>query len=338
MEKKAKPAVTEGQKKGRPIITAKGLRKIYGKVRAVDGVDLEIAEGEIFGLLGPNGAGKTTMLMMLATLVRPTSGTAQVDGWDVAKDSGRVRKAIGMVFQDPSSDDILTGHENLKLHGMLYGMDGRLREERSEEVLKLTGMFERKDDLVKKYSGGMRRRLELGRGLMHRPKVLFLDEPTLGLDPQSRENIWGYIEKLAREHNITIIITTHYMEEADKLCGRVAIIDRGKIVAIGTPRQLKETISGDVVVLKAGKESLPKVRKLSFVREAKYKDGEMVLSVDNAGKNLQRLLKEAGIVENVEMRPPTLEDVFMHFTGKKIREGPAEGGVFDRMLNRRAGR
>jgi ABC-2 type transport system ATP-binding protein len=322
---------------GKPIISAHGLAKSYGKITAVAGVDLSIMGGEIFGLLGPNGAGKTTTLMMLATLVKPTSGTAEVNGSDVTREPGKVRKSIGMVFQDPSSDDILTGYENLKLHGMLYGMGASLREERAAEVLNLTELTERKDDLVKKYSGGMRRRLELGRGLMHRPRVLFLDEPTLGLDPQSRDNIWGYIERLARKENITIIITTHYMEEADRLCGRVAIIDKGKIVALGTPRELKETIGGDVVVLKTAKDSLQRMKKLPFVRAASYKDGHMMLSVKSAGSNLPRLLREAGKVENVEMRPPTLEDVFMHFTGKKIREGPAEGGVFDRMMHRRSG-
>jgi ABC-2 type transport system ATP-binding protein len=205
------------------------LTKKYNEINAVDNLNLKIKEGEIFGLLGPNGAGKTTTLLMLTTLKQPTSGTAKVNNFDIIKQPNKVRKSIGIVFQDPSSDDILTGYENLKLHGWLYDMPDDLKERRIKEVLELVDLTDRKNDLVKKYSGGMRRRLEVARGLMHHPKVLFLDEPTLGLDPQSRDHIWKYIEKLSKEEKITIIITTHYMDEADKLCDRLAIIDKGKI-------------------------------------------------------------------------------------------------------------
>ena len=217
------------------VIETKNLTKTYSSLTAVDNLDLKIEKGEVFGLLGPNGAGKSTTLLMLTTLIPPTSGTAFVNGFDIIRQPDQVRKSIGIVFQDPSSDETLTGYENLKLHGLLYDMDARLREERIVEVLHLVDLTNRKDDMVKKYSGGMRRRLELARGLMHHPEILFLDEPTLGLDPQTREHIWEYIRKLATEKNITIIITTHYMDEADRLCDRLAIIDRGK-VAVPGPR------------------------------------------------------------------------------------------------------
>jgi len=228
------------------IIEIDHLTKRFDDIVAVDDLTLEIADGEFFGLLGPNGAGKSTTLLMLTTLVRPTSGTARVNGFDLVRQAGQVRRSIGIVFQDPSSDDTLTGYENLKLHGMLYGMPPALREQRIVEVLELVDLTNRKDSIVKHYSGGMRRRLELARGLMHRPKVLFLDEPTLGLDPQSRDHIWAYVERLVREENITVVLTTHYMEEADRLCSRLAIIDHGKIVALDSPANLKLVLGGDV--------------------------------------------------------------------------------------------
>ncbi len=224
------------------IIETEDLTKEYDGLTAVNKLRLKVEEGEIFGLLGPNGAGKSTTLLMLTTLVRPSSGTGKVNGFDIVSQPDHVRKSIGIVFQDPSSDDTLTGYENLKLHGMLYNMPKDLREKRIKEVLKLVDLTDRKDDLVKQYSGGMRRRLELGRGLMHHPKIVFLDEPTLGLDPQSRENIWQYVEKLSKEEKISVIITTHYMDEADKLCDRLAIIDRGAIVAMDSPENLKKII------------------------------------------------------------------------------------------------
>ncbi|MFZ1898117.1 ATP-binding cassette domain-containing protein, partial [Methanoregula sp.] len=229
------------------VIETKNLTKTYSSLTAVDNLDLKIEKGEVFGLLGPNGAGKSTTLLMLTTLIPPTSGTALVNGFDIIRQPDQVRKSIGIVFQDPSSDETLTGYENLKLHGLLYDMDARLREERIVEVLHLVDLTNRKDDMVKKYSGGMRRRLELARGLMHHPEILFLDEPTLGLDPQTREHIWEYIKKLATEKNITIIITTHYMDEADRLCDRLAIIDRGKVAVLGPPDLLKKELGGDII-------------------------------------------------------------------------------------------
>src|SRR5918994_2133071 len=237
------------------LITIKNLTKKFGKIVAVDHVSLEIHEGEVFGLLGQNGAGKTTIIHMLATLLKPTSGTAQINGYDIVKNSSKVRKNIGIVFQAPSSDDMLTGFENLKIHSYLYGVPSELRVKRINELLKLVGLYERKDDIVKKYSGGMRRRLEIARGLLHKPKVIFLDEPTLGLDPNSRKSMWDYIKKLVQEEKITIILTTHYMEEADTLCDRIGIIDRGKIIALGTPSRLKEIVSGnDIIKLRLEKK------------------------------------------------------------------------------------
>jgi len=226
-----------------PVIQIKGLTKHYGKLTAVDNISLDIAEGEIFGLLGPNGAGKTTTISMLATLLKPSSGTATVAGFDIVRQSSQVRKSIGIVFQEPSSDDILTGKENLFLHCLMFGVPLNKISARISAVLELVDLKERKNDLVKKYSGGMRRRLELGRGLLHNPKVLFLDEPTLGLDPQTRERIWEYIENLASKEKVTVILTTHYMDEADRLCGRVAIIDHGRTIALDSPQAMKQKLN-----------------------------------------------------------------------------------------------
>jgi len=319
-----------------PIIEIKNLTKKYNGLTAVDGLNLEVQEGEIFGLLGPNGAGKTTTLMMLTTLVKPTSGTALVGGFDIVKNPADVRRAIGIVFQDPSSDEILTGYENLKLHGMLYGMPAKLREERIKEVLELVELTERKNDLVKKYSGGMRRRLEMARGLMHHPKILFLDEPTLGLDPQTREHIWKYVDDLVYKEKITVIITTHYMDEADKLCDRLAIIDHGKISALDSSAKLKQVVGGDVVVLKTGNPNLENIKKLEFVKNIQTKDNIVSLTVTKAGEHLPEILAAIGKVESVEVHLPTLEDVFLHYTGRAIRETSGEGGWAEKVMAFRA--
>jgi ABC-2 type transport system ATP-binding protein len=320
------------------VIDTKNLTKKYKEITAVDDLNLKIEEGEIFGLLGPNGAGKTTILLMLTTLKKPTSGTAKVNNFDIEKQPDKVRKSIGIVFQDPSSDDIMTGYENLKLHGWLYDMPDDLREKRIKEVLELVDLTDRKNDLVKKYSGGMRRRLEIARGLMHHPKVLFLDEPTLGLDPQSRGHIWNYIEKLAKEEKITIIITTHYMDEADKLCDRMAIIDRGKIVVMGTPKKLKKDLGGDIIRLKAKNLDVEVLNKLKYIKKVDKCDSEICLTVKDANKHLQEILKVVGKVESVEIRSPTLDDVFLHYTGRVIRDDSPEGGWAERMMNVRSRR
>jgi len=318
------------------IIETRQLTKRYDKLTAVDNLDLNIEEGEIFGLLGPNGAGKTTTLMMLTTLIKPSSGRGTVNGFDIVIQPEKVRKSIGIVFQDPSSDDILTGYENLKLHGMLYSMPASLRERKITEVLKLVDLTERQHDLVRKYSGGMRRRLELARGLMHQPKIIFLDEPTLGLDPQTRETIWGYIENLSKVEKVTIIITTHYMEEADRLCSRLAIIDAGKIVVLDSPSNLKKTIGGDIVTLKISNPDIDSIKKLSFIKEIETKENLVFLTVTKANENLPLILQTIGKVESVEVHSPTLNDVFLNFTGRTIREDSPEGSWADRSMRLRA--
>ena len=307
------------------IIDIKDLTKTYEKRTVVDHLNLQIEQGEIFGLLGPNGAGKTTTLLMLTTLKPPTSGTALINGFDINKKPDKVRKSIGIVFQEPSTDEILTGYENLKLHGWLYDMPDDLLKERLADVLNLVKLTDRKNDRVKKYSGGMRRRLELARGLMHHPKVLFLDEPTLGLDPQSREGLWEYIEKLAAEKNMTIILTTHYMDEADRLCDRLAIMDNGKIVIMDTPKQLKANLGGDIIRLKAAHLDQERLKALPYVKKISPCDGELCLTVENASSHLQEILSLVGKVDSVEVRIPTLDDVFLHYTGKALKEANTQG-------------
>jgi ABC-2 type transport system ATP-binding protein len=315
------------------IIDIKNLTKKFNDLTAVDALNLQIKEGEIFGLLGPNGAGKTTTLLMLTTLKPPTSGTATINTFDIIKEPDKVRKSIGIVFQEPSSDEILTGYENLKLHGWLYDMPDDLKEQRIKEVLTLVDLTSRKDDLVKKYSGGMRRRLELARGLMHHPKVLFLDEPTLGLDPQSREYIWEYIENLAKEKHMTIILTTHYMDEADKLCDRLAIIDKGKIVILGSPKKLKKDLGGDIIRLKAKKLNTEVLTKLPYVKQVNQCDGELCLTVEDANIHLQEILQVVGKIDSVEIRSPTLDDVFLHYTGRAMRESTPEGSWAEKAMS-----
>lgn len=316
------------------VIEVKDLTKKFDKFTAVNRISFDVEKGEILGLLGPNGAGKTTTLSMLATLVKPTSGSAVVNGFDVYNNPSMVRKSIGFVFQDPSSDDTLTGRENLYLHGLMYGVNGI--NEKIEMVLKLVELTDKKDILVKNYSGGMRRRLELARGLLHEPKILFLDEPTLGLDPQTRIKLWDYIKKLSNESNVSIIITTHYMDEVESLCNRIAIIDHGKIVAMDSPAELKNKIGGDLVRLKIkNPANLKGVKKLKYVKKIKREGDFIVLTVVNSGVHLQEILKVIGKVEAVELRPPTLNDVFLHYTGRGIRETEGEGGWAERAMNYR---
>ena len=322
------------------MITTTRLTKRFGKLAAVDSLSLEIGEGEVFGLLGPNGAGKTTTINLLITLLKPTSGTATVNGIDVVKHPAEVRKNIGVVFQEPSVDDLLSGKENLEMHAMLYGMPGELRRSRIVEVLDLVELTDRKDDWVKTYSGGMRRRLELARGLMHHPKVLFLDEPTLGLDPQTRQHIWKYIARLAKEEKTTIVMTTHYMEEADLLCSRIGIMDHGRIVALGTPNKLKHEVGGDVVVLRQKDFDRSCLKGLKFVKKVKAEGEEVILTVDHAHENLQRLLKAVGLVKSVEVREASLDDVFLKYTGRKYKEDGegGEGGWSERAMSSQAQR
>jgi ABC-2 type transport system ATP-binding protein len=315
------------------IITTKNLTKKFGNLTAVDRLNLEIEEGEIFGLLGPNGAGKTTTISMLCTMLKPTSGTAKVNGFDIITQPSKVRSSIGIVFQDPSVDDLLTGRENLEMHSLLYKIPKEIRKKRIDEVLNLVGLENRAGDQVKTYSGGMRRRLELARGLMHHPKVLFLDEPTLGLDPQTREHIWHYIQRLSKEEEITAVLTTHYMEEADLLCDRLAIIDLGKIVVLDNSENLKKKVGEDVVLIEMDKPNLVKIKRLKFVTKIEKKDALIQITIKDANKNLQKLLGEIGKIKCVEVRPVTLNDVFIHYTGREIRtEGEeGEGGFWERV-------
>ena len=301
-------------------------RKFDGFV-AVGQISFNVKHGELFGLLGPNGAGKTTTINMLSTLLKPTSGHAEVAGFDVSKNRDAVRNSIGLVFQEPALDNRLTGRENLEFHAMMYGMSKEERRKRIQAVLELVELTDKRDVLVDNYSGGMKRRLEIGRGLIHKPKVLFLDEPTLGLDAQTRRRIWQYIEKLNEESKVTIVLTTHYMEEADYLCERVAIIDFGKIVALDTPQNLKNVLGGDVISIEVAptEKGFEIFKKFPWVKKITQHDGIINLSVERGEKKIPLLMKidqqEAGLeIKSVNLRKPTLEDVFLHFTGKTIRE------------------
>jgi ABC-2 type transport system ATP-binding protein len=311
-------------------IRAENLVKTFDGFTAVDRVSFTVAEGELFGLLGPNGAGKTTTINMLSTLLRPTSGSAVVAGYDVAKDRDSVRQSIGIVFQEPALDGRLTGRENLEFHTMMYGIGKAERNRRIDEVLALVELADKAATLVEKYSGGMKRRLEIARGLTHRPKVLFLDEPTLGLDAQTRRHIWDYIRKLNAEAGVTIILTTHYMEEADFLCGRVAIMDHGRFVALDTPSRLKDTLGGDVVSMEIEGDAGAFVDELgreAGIGRARLHDGVLSLTVDRGERRIPDLVvraRERGLtVSCVHLRKPSLEDVFLKFTGRTIREQEA---------------
>jgi ABC-2 type transport system ATP-binding protein len=319
-------------------VETSNLTKRYDEIVAVDALDLKIDEGEIFGLVGPNGAGKTTTLSMLSTLLKPTSGTARVNGYDIVEQSADVRRSIGIVFQDPSSDDVLTGRENLYLHALMFGVPKHQRKERIQRVLELVDLQDRANDVVKKYSGGMRRRLELARGLLHNPRVLFLDEPTLGLDPQTREHIWEYVENLVKTEKVTVIITTHYMDEADRLCNRVAIIDHGHVVALDTPSALKSKVGGEVIRLRTKSPKLEQIKELDYVLSVNQSGSTLLLTVKNASAHLQEILSLVGEVGSVEVRSPTLNDVFLNYTGREIREESGEGGVFERIAHARGGR
>ena len=308
------------------IIEIRSLTKTFGKIRAVRGIDLTIDEGEIFGLLGPNGAGKTTTIGMLCTIIRPTSGTGIIAGFDIVRHPTQVRQNVGIVFQDPTLDTILTGRENLQLHARLYGIPARERNRWIEEMLELVDLRERADDLTKTYSGGMRRRLELARGLLHRPAVLFLDEPTLGLDPQTRARTWEYIRKMAQKEKTTVVLTTHYMEEAQLMCDRIGIIDAGKIIALDTPGNMIDRMGGDIVAINAPNPPLDQIRSLPYVSEIKTAGETTEITMKSAHLHLAGLLALIRDVRSVEMRKPTLNDVFIKLTGRDIREDNAESG------------
>lgn len=314
------------------MIIVKNLVKKYGDFYALNGLSFEVNENEIFGLLGPNGAGKTTVIHILATLLKPTTGGAVVNGYDVLHDATKVRESIGVVFQAPSSDDILTGYENLKIHALLYGIPRGTREKRISEVLKLVGLEGRKNDQVKKYSGGMRRRLEIARGLLHHPKVLFLDEPTLGLDPQSRESMWAYIKEIVIEEKVTIILTTHYMEEADLLCDRIGFISNGKIIALNSPSNLKQEMGGDIVKIEFVGEIPPTetFTRFDFVHKVELEENTSIVYMDEVNSNMHRLIKDLKGVRTIEYKKPTLNDVFLRLSGDSLSGDSPEGGFMQR--------
>jgi ABC-2 type transport system ATP-binding protein len=311
-------------------IRVENLVKTFDDFTAVEAVSFSVPEGELFGLLGPNGAGKTTTINMLSTLLRPTSGRAEIAGFDITTRRDDVRKSIGIVFQEPALDGKLTGRENLEFHTMMYGIGRDERRRRIDEVLGLVELVDKADTLVEKYSGGMKRRLEIARGLTHRPKVLFLDEPTLGLDAQTRRHIWEYVRRLNKESGVTIILTTHYMEEADFLCGRIAIMDHGKFVALDTPSRLKDVLGGDVVSLELEGETasfLAELGGLDWIKRSKLREDVLSLTMERGERRIPELVTMAvqhGIaVSCVHLRKPSLEDVFLHFTGRTIREQEA---------------
>ena len=314
-----------GQSNGvRPAIVVDGLVKRYGSLTAVDGISFDVAPGEIFGFLGPNGAGKSTTIKMLCTLVDPTEGAATVAGHDVQRDRLDVRRHIGLVFQDQTLDVYLTAEQNLRFHAELYGMSKAAVGPRMRDVLEMVGLWERRSNKVQTFSGGMRRRLEIARGLMHSPRVLFLDEPTVGLDPQTRASIWGYIEELRRREDITIFLTTHYMDEAEN-CERIAIMDAGRIVVLDTPDRLKASVGTDRVSISTDDDQ----RAIDALRErlgvdAQMHDGQVTFGVADGEHFVPRLFAELGLpIKSVSVARPSLDDVFMAFTGRTIRDAEA---------------
>src|SRR5712691_7809813 len=310
------------------IIHVENLVKKFGTITAVDNIQLEVEPGQIFGFLGPNGAGKSTTIKILATLLKPTSGTASVAGFDVLTKPTEVRQSIGLVFQDQSLDDRLTAEENLWFHAMLYDLPSAVFAERLEEVLRLVDLLDRRHSLVRTFSGGMKRRLEIARGLLHHPKVLFLDEPTLGLDPQTRNAIWKHVKALREAKGSTIFMTTHYMEEAEH-CDKIAIIDHGKIQAVDSPLNLKRMIGGDKIVV-GGDEGLLDDIKRSYKVDAQKVGSEIHFQMDRGAEFIPRLVSEfAGRIKSIQVKEPSLEDVFLRLTGHTIRTD--EGKAVDQM-------
>jgi ABC-2 type transport system ATP-binding protein len=304
-----------------PAISVRDLVKNFGEVRAVRGVSFEVAMGEVFGFLGPNGAGKTTTINMLCTLAKPTSGQASVASHDVVTERDDVRRNIGLVFQDPTLDGYLTAAQNLQLHAELYGVQSDLVAPRMQQVMEMVGLWDRKDSVVGTFSGGMRRRLEIARGLMHSPRVLFLDEPTIGLDPQTRRSIWSYIRELKEREEITIFMTTHYMDEAE-WCDRIAIMDHGEIVALDSPDALKAGIGTDRVTIHTDdNDAAIAALQRQFEIEAKVSEGAVVFGVPAGEAFVPRLFAEFEMpIRSVSVSRPTLDDVFMSYTGTTIRD------------------
>jgi ABC-2 type transport system ATP-binding protein len=306
---------------GEPAIAVERLEKRYGEFMALQGVDFAIAAGETFGLLGPNGAGKSTAIKILCTLATPTAGTARVIGLDVRTERDAVRQNIGLVFQETTLDDYLTAEQNLRFHAELYGVDHTTYRDRLRFLLDLVGLWDRRDEVVSRYSGGMRRRLEIARGLLHSPRVLFLDEPTVGLDPQTRASIWRHLAELRQRERTTILMTTHYMEEAE-YCDRIAIIDAGRIVANGTPAALKQRVGADRIQLTTVDDAAALTQlKTRFGIDAARKGEGVIFGAQEGEKMVPRLFAELGVpILSVSVARPTLDDVFMSFTGSAIRD------------------
>ncbi|MBI4743899.1 MAG: ATP-binding cassette domain-containing protein [Actinobacteria bacterium] len=321
------------------IIEVNNLTKKFGDIEAVKGISFKVEEGEVFGFLGPNGAGKTTTINILCTLLNPTSGEAVLNNFNVVNNPNEVRRSIGLVFQDPSLDERLTARENLEFHAMIYNVPRSERNERIKNVLEMVELSERQNDLVRNYSGGMKRRLEIARGLLHYPKVLFLDEPTIGLDPQTRNHIWTHIRELKKKENVTVFLTTHYMDEAEN-CSRIAVIDYGEIVALDTPSNLKAQVGGDVLTLKTGNDEIAALRlKEDFGLDVKLVPSEsegtnssgIYFEIENGDKFIPKLIKEADLnILSINLRKPTLDDVFLKLTGHAIREEKADVSTFHR--------
>jgi ABC-2 type transport system ATP-binding protein len=308
------------------VIEVTGLVKRYGTVEAVRGIDLAVRRGEIFGFLGPNGAGKSTTISVLCTLLKPTSGSARVAGLDVSRDPDGVRSRIGLVFQDPSLDIQLTARENLLFHAMVYGVPRAQRRERIVAALATVDLSDRADSLVTTFSGGMKRRLEIARGILHAPEVLFLDEPTSGLDPQTRANAWEHLGRIRDTTGLTIFMTTHYMEEAE-FCDRIAIIDHGTIVALGTPDELKAQVGGDIVVVSTVDDDLAAEEITRKLGATAVRDGETLrVEVQDGAQFVPQLITALSMpVKTVTVRRPSLDDVFLKLTGRAIREAEGEG-------------
>lgn len=317
-------------------VEVEGLVRKFGDLVAVNGVTFNVNRGELFGFLGPNGAGKTTTINMLCTLLTPTAGKALVDGFDVTRYRREVRQRIGLVFQDPSLDDRLTANENLDFHAVVYAVPPAVRERRKRELLEMVDLLDRADDLVLTFSGGMKRRLEIARGLLHHPRVLFLDEPTIGLDPQTRRYIWDYIKDLKNREEITIFLTTHYMEEAEH-CDRIAIIDHGNIIALDTPDDLKNMVGGDIIRIKTeddarAEEILREKFKVNILEDRDC----LCFEVERGEEFIPRLFHDFEVpIQSINLHRPTLDDVFLKLTGREIRDEDADGlAVMRRMVAR----
>ena len=303
------------------IITVKNLVKKYGSLVAVNNIDFSVPPGEIFGFLGPNGAGKTTTINILCTLSKPTSGQAIINGFDVVRQQSQVRQSIGLIFQDPSLDERLSGLQNLRFHALVYNVPASVREQRIEEMLNMVELWDKRNGEVRTYSGGMKRRLEIARGLLHHPRVLFLDEPTLGLDPQTRNRIWEYLLNLRQREGTTIFLTTHYMDEAEK-ADRIAIIDYGKLVAVDTPQGLKKLVGKDIISVKtADNDQAAKEIKLSYGVETRQDSDGLTFEVDNGEEFIPPFVQKFGTnILSVSLRRPSLDDVFLKLTGREIRQ------------------